>query len=424
MIVAVAKSLRRRIGVGVGAVAALALAVCHPPARAADDGGVRDAFVGPLASPVIEVSLDRRVGRAGRSNYVAPQQKPEALALAQPGPIAAPVALFGDDVLVGTTDRWLARVSSSQSASAPASARGLRWQKRLEDALFAPLVVQRGIVYAGADDDMLRAFALPEGEPAGAFRCGRCNPRRGVGPTASRCDVEGVTVASDGSVYVAADGVYALAPDLSLRWHYGPAQPTQSGNPVRPVHCLTTPVVTTDGYVVVGCDDDQLVAIGGDGKPRWTFAAGADVSAGTIIQTDGTIVFGTDEGKIFWLSPDGALLRTTQLKSGVRAAPALGDNGVVFFTTLDGALAALNPDGSLRWAFRTGARHVSAPLVDRQGTVVFGAADSRVYAVSKEGVLRWSVLLDGPIAATNTPLLGPDGTLWIGTVAGSLYAIR
>lgn len=377
------------------------------PARA-DDGGVA---LPPLP---LEISVDRRPGMSGRSIYVAPQQTPTVTTVWQGGAIAAPLARFGDGLVVPTTRRKLAFVVDAKE----------RWLRPLEDAQYTAPLVAEGILYAGGDDDLVRAFALPQGTPLSTFRAGRCEPRRGVGPTASRCDIEGLARGPDGTLYVAADGLYALGPNFGLRWHYGPAQPTQSGNPVRPVHCLTIPVVLADGTVLVGCDDDNVHALFTDGRPRWLFPAGADVGAGIAVHKDGTIVFGTDEGKLFWLSPDGALLRTLQLKAALRTAPALADSGVAYFVTVEGTLAAINPDATVRWAWRSGARSLSMPLVDGSGTILIGAADSRLYAISPEGVVRWSVLLDGPVAPTTTPLVGPDGTVWIGTVAGSLHAIR
>lgn len=388
---------------------ALLLVVTTAGGSAAEDGGALPSPPGPIA-----IALERRAGRAGRSVFAAPQQKPEAVKVAQTGPIYAPLALYGEALLV-------AERSVHLFADGEPSA---RWTRRLDDLLFTAPFLADGMVFVGGDDDVLRSYSLPSGSPGATFRCGRCTPRTGIGPTASRCDIEGLARGDDGTIYVAADGVYALGPNFGLRWHYGPAQPTQAGNPVRPIHCLTVPVLAKDGTILVGCDDDRLHALGPDGQPRWTFAAGADVGAGTVVQSDGTIVFGTDEGKLYWLNPDGTVLRTLQLKSAVRSAPAQASNGTLYFSTVDGTLAAIGPDATLRWAFRSGARGLSLPLVDGNGQILVGAADSRVYALSSDGQVRWSVLLDAPIASTASPLIGADGAVWIGTVSGSVFALR
>lgn len=377
--------------------------VAFAPTAGAVDGGT-------AARSTVSVSYER--GTGGHSPFNAPRVQPDARRLYEMGPIAAPLALDGEIVIAAGLDHAVKAFGPD----------GVRWSRRASDLVFAPPLVDRGVVFVGGDDDVVRAYRVSDGEPRGTLRCGSCRPSVGVGPTASRCDVEGMALGPDGTIYVAADGVYALGRDLITKWHYGPVAVLQSGNPQRPIHCLSAPTVGRDGTIYVGCDDDQVHALRPDGTLKWAFNAGADVGSGIVVGPDGTIFFGTDEGKVYFLAPDGPVRAVVQLKNAVRTPPAIGIDGRYIAVTLDGAVAALTPDGSVRWVFRAAARVMSAPLVDASGLILFGSHDGRVYALDSEGSLVWSVMLDG--AVTGSPVLAADGTIWIGTAAGGIYAIR
>jgi outer membrane protein assembly factor BamB len=53
--------------------------------------------------------------------------------------------------------------------------------------------------------------------------------------------------------------------------------------------------------------------------------------------------------------------------------------------------------------------------------VIFGSQDDRLYALDSEGHHRWSVELGGDI--DSSPVLGPDGTIYVGCDDRRLYAL-
>jgi outer membrane protein assembly factor BamB len=53
---------------------------------------------------------------------------------------------------------------------------------------------------------------------------------------------------------------------------------------------------------------------------------------------------------------------------------------------------------------------------------LFGSQDDRVYALEPDGKLRWSVELGGDV--DSSPILSPDGTIYVGSDDGKLYALR
>ena len=51
-----------------------------------------------------------------------------------------------------------------------------------------------------------------------------------------------------------------------------------------------------------------------------------------------------------------------------------------------------------------------------------GSQDDRLYAVSAMGVLKWSVAFDADV--DGAPVLGPDGTIYVGADDMALHALR
>ena len=101
--------------------------------------------------------------------------------------------------------------------------------------------------------------------------------------------------------------------------------------------------------------------------------------------------------------PDGTLRWAFTTGGDVRSSAAIG-NGVIYIGSFDAQLYAVHADGTLAWTFRTGDRIISSPLVDSKGAVVFGSQDDRLYCLEPDGRLRWSVELGGDI--DSSPVLG------------------
>ena len=49
-----------------------------------------------------------------------------------------------------------------------------------------------------------------------------------------------------------------------------------------------------------------------------------------------------------------------------------------------------------------------------------GSNDGKLYAITAEGALKWSYATQG--AVRSSPALGADGTLYVGSDDGNLYA--
>jgi outer membrane protein assembly factor BamB len=108
----------------------------------------------------------------------------------------------------------------------------------------------------------------------------------------------------------------------------------------------------------------------------------------------------------------------------VSTAPALGLETLYLVSEAGTVYALDSRTAALRWMVSVGAAVHSAPAVavDATGeTVVFGADDGMLYAV-RDGEILWSVPL-GAAVGTSSPSIAADGTIFIGTSDGVLFAV-
>jgi outer membrane protein assembly factor BamB len=384
---------------------------CVWPADAARPGGAAVAQAGvPLPLPQYAIEPAQAMFRfgpthRGRSPFVLPAVKPAVWwTLATAGPIVSSPAVASDgSVLIGSQDGKLYATASDGT---------LKWSYATGDIIFSsPAVAHDGTIYIGSDDDHLYAINPATAKPRWIVQMGACPQRVGIGPEASRCDVDaGPTVGPDGVVYTGGDGIYAINPDGSLRWRFA-----TNG------HVSSAPALLADGTVVAGSQDDLLYAVAPNGQKRWDFRAGGDIEAAPAVGDDGTIYVGSDDHKLYALGPDGALRWAFTTGGDVRASVAVG-NGVLFVGSFDNQLYAVRLDGTAAWTFRAGDRIVSSALVDARGAVLFGSQDDRLYCLEPDGHLRWSVELGGDV--DSSPALGADGTIFVGSDDRKLYALR
>ncbi len=62
-----------------------------------------------------------------------------------------------------------------------------------------------------------------------------------------------------------------------------------------------------------------------------------------------------------------------------------------------------------------------APVSGKKSGVTTGSADGKLYAIAADGSQRWTLQTGGAILTTGA--IGADGTLYIGSDDGNLYAI-
>jgi len=75
----------------------------------------------------------------------------------------------------------------------------------------------------------------------------------------------------------------------------------------------------------------------------------------------------------------------------------------------------------LRWKFPAEARIQSSPVIGSDGTVYIGSHDNNLYAINPDGTEKWRFTADMRI--DSTPAIAPDGTIYFGSWNKSMYAI-
>jgi outer membrane protein assembly factor BamB len=375
-------------------------------ASAVGDGGVMTmAAPPPPVGPSPMFHVDNQ--HSGRSRFRAPTALPHEVMHVATGGVVYSAPAIGDEGLIvfGSHDKSIYAANTDGT---------IRWRKPTQDLVWcSPALGPGGVVYAGSDDDHLYALDARDGSLRWQFTAGPCRTAVGSGPEAARCDVDGVTVANDGTVYFSADGLYALKPEGTLKWKFSPG----------PTHCHAAPAVGPDGTVYVGCHDDALYALDpATGLKKWEYRTADDIDSSPAVAPDGTVYVGSDDRKVYAFSATGALKFAVTTGGAVRSSPAIGADGTVYVGSFDASLYAIRPNGIVAWTFRTADRILSSPLVDAAGLVLIGSEDDRLYALTPDGKLAWSVLLDGDVDAT--PALGPDGTIYIGSDDRALHALR
>lgn len=113
-------------------------------------------------------------------------------------------------------------------------------------------------------------------------------------------------------------------------------------------------------------------------------------------------------------------------------SPAFGSDGAIYFSSQSGYVYALNQDATLRWRYDAGQDLCSDLSIDVDGTVYVGAyGTSRnhnlLLALNTDGTMKWTYQEEIKPGTHNeictTPLIGPDGTLYIGDIIGRVLAI-
>ena len=190
--------------------------------------------------------------------------------------------------------------------------------------------------------------------------------------------------------------------------------------------------IAPDG-TIYGAVGNDLVAVRDEGVPRaqlWRFSAQSIIETTPAVGPDGTIVVGTNDAFQYGVAPDGKERWRTPGTRSPTAPVAVTKAGVAYYGDHRGALNVVQAkDGKVL------ARHVgqartkakgdvgiwTAPVIDKAGNSYFGTRVGHVYGFSAKGIRLFDI--DTGATVDSYPALGADGTLYIGSESGELYAI-
>jgi outer membrane protein assembly factor BamB len=279
---------------------------------------------------------------------------------------------FGNDlstspaVLAGGTILW---PGPRETLFALSSKGVLLWKERFDTQLLSPAVAGAGRVYVASLGGKLMALSITATSHRVVWSFD-------VGGD----DFASPTVGPDGTIYTAAGKDLVAVRDLGAsgaqRWRFHAKDTIEVSNGIAP-----------DGTVVLGTNADSEYGVHPNGKKAWAFKKGEYTYSSSVIRPDGKAYFGDNQGRLTVLqSSDGKLLTRSQGSNAPRTASI--------------------------W---------TSAVVDAHGDYYFATVTGWVYGFDASGRQLFGV--NAGAAINSYPAMAADGTLYFGTVAGTLVAI-
>ena len=344
---------------------------------------------------------------------------------------SSPVVAKNGDVYVGALNGRLYAFASNGS---------VKWSFQTGGAIQStPLIGKDGTVYIGSSDGFMYAIQDlgTSGRRAWAYKT--------AGPVTSSPVID-----KGGYLYFASSdtdnrviGVDALS---------GTAKKTPAGTP-----WVFTASAGIQGGLALSSDETSVVLGDVNGNvysvntstatANWTYSTGSVVySAAPLITTIGgqaAVVVGTTEGKLHAISLTSGTsvwADAVDLEGQIYSSAAVSPDGTtIYVATFDNTsgldrsrvLAINAADGTHKWntaampSFNPG--FTSSPVVSFDGSKLYiGCYDGKLYGVNTtDGSVAWAYAPTAPGEYfDSSPAIGADGTLYIGGVSGTFYAVK
>ncbi|MCP5522218.1 MAG: PQQ-binding-like beta-propeller repeat protein [Verrucomicrobiales bacterium] len=277
------------------------------------------------------------------------------------------------------------------------------WAAECRDTMASPVAGNDGIVFVAAGDGKVRALDGGTG--------------RVIWTSSVAVRMRTCAVGFEGTVYVGVlspHNIVALdGMDGALRWDFQPQ--TLWGN--------QSPAIGNDGTVhVAGYALDGMT-----GARLWDSYT-ETYGSSPAIGADGTIYAGNFVGQLSAIEGrTGAVLWQADVGNGaspVISAPAIGNDGTVFVDARDGWVTAFDgATGHRHWNLKilTEGNYNRTPAVAGNGTLYFADSTQVLALEGATGRRLWNTFVRGVALA---PTIGVDGTIYVATRDGFVYALR
>ncbi len=211
-----------------------------------------------------------------------------------------------------------------------------------------------------------------------------------------------------------------------------------------PLPIISSPAIAQDGTIYVGSGEQtdtpggSLCSFSPQGTTNWILSFPRAVRSSPSIGPDGRIYVGCWNGELKIVNPTGSY---SKFVTGgyIAGSPAIASDGTVYIGSVSNRfnkLFALTPDGAVKWVFSMvpvlfpdlTPNQSSSPAIGPDGTIYVGSIDQNVYAIHPDGTTNWvfplTAMTNSVASATYaSPAIGPDGTIYIGADNGIIYAI-
>ena len=197
---------------------------------------------------------------------------------------------------------------------------------------------------------------------------------------------------------------------------------------------LGSPSIGADGTVYVGVEDGYVYALSpSDGSLKWQFEGGNSGASAPAIGLNGTMYIAS--GRLYAVDPraDGQRWAFGASDWYTTCSPAIGDDGTVYVGGTEFAIvwdpntkydvSAVSPtDGIKTWSRPVGGMILGSPAIGKDGTVYVGSDDGNLYAINHtDGSVKWMYRAGGRI--WSAPAIGDDGTIYIGSEGSEVCAL-
>lgn len=204
-----------------------------------------------------------------------------------------------------------------------------------------------------------------------------------------------------------------------------------------------TPAIGMDGTIYVSCGtvnstslySRMLHAISPQGTTNWTFLAGAPIRSSPALGKDGSIYFATSGG-LYAINPAGVTNWILEYSGQLCSSPAVGADGTIYLVTRTNnptisslsTLRAISPAGIVNWSCAAGGgvwgedAQFSSPSIGPDGSIYVGSMSGNLYCISRSGSTNWTFSLGS--GTYSSPSIGNDGTIYIGSETGPVRAIN
>ena len=225
-----------------------------------------------------------------------------------------------------------------------------------------------------------------------------------------------------GPVRILGNTLYAPVFGGSIR-----ALDTSSGSQLwqlnLPAQVFSSPAVTPDGTVIVGCKDDYVYAVK-DGNIEWQVETGGEVLGWPVIGADGTVYIGSNDGRLYALGPNGTTTWDTDVQGQLWGAPLIGDDGNLYVISTSKFVTKVDiATGAILWTTKTEGLTYGGPVQDSNGFIYVGTSGGKVFAIDPDtGQIEWSLAVSES-SINGSPVVAGD-LLLVGSTDRNLYAIR
>lgn len=280
------------------------------------------------------------------------------------------------------------------------------WKIQLPDVVWsAPTITEDGQMWVGCDDDFVYRINASTGAIIGQVKPFECVYTLKNNPEATRCDMDsGFVALREGGVLAGGAGLVKLNADGQVAWRYGVH-----------THVRGKPVVDVTGHLYFTTLGGEIGSLDMTGTVRWKEQAPARCDSSPLLTGNCLMIVGCDDRTLNAFSTiDGHPVWKLYVPGEFRGTGALSPDGsVVYWGALDRYLYAVETaTGKVRWRYRTSGRHINAPWVDRVGNILVFPEENRGYLLSAEGnllgTLEVPAIVDAPLSFVdeNTVLLG------------------